>query len=1110
MPTIDPSRLIPPSISRVVERPRLLNRLKEHENHRLIFILGQPAQGKSILAASFARVSGTDHAWINLAPEDDNPVNLFYATAAALRPFLPARVSSLLKGYPASQLGPRDRHALYVDWSLALFKRITSSVRIVFDGLDRLPDESEAFPFLETMLEEAPQQVTFTLISRKTPPFPVQEWKIKQRALVLDNRELAFTYHETRAFLGQYCGVSCGPEQVRKVWKTTEGWAGGLILLAQVLINSENPETELVNIQGLPDRFQAEVFLYFAHEIFSGVSERDAHILLHSSIFEEITAPFLDRVLNTTGSAELLRELAWRNLFVHAVYDPALGWTYRYHQLFRAFLKTKWREGFAPQKRNRFLCLAARACARWSRLDLSVDFFLQAEEFSLAASALKVLGRQLIRTRRDEDLAKLLNRFPERVIQAGPWLLLYRSYCRRYTHAAENIPDLQKADTLFHRAGNIRGLMLTLGYLLEAVFLMGRDPVPIHDLLARGNGLLADPRSSRYPRDQALLWLQMGFCFSLRGYNVREGYRASQNAFLLARKLKDRPLQIQALIYSIIPLTFVGEFAEADTLREHVEKMLHKTHYPELEALFLKIWSELALFGGRRDLQLAKRLTEQLNERVSRLGLLYLQAPALYSELGYHMYAGNTEAAEQIGRRLLDFAEATDNSHGKGFCLILLGLLAYRNRQWERARDCIEAGLEIFRLPTTSSYLHQNQFSIAAGLVHMHLDEWRTAQALLLGSLEYFTEISSHLARAETLLSLALLSKQRGDREKALEYLESGLSITSDRQITHFVILSPLDQINVCLLALERGSKTAQDCACRLMHNGLSETVAAEASRLLDHPHRGVRETVSEVLRSRHREQRPRIFIQSLGQFRIWVGGRILSDSLWEGNQAKNLLKALVALASERPVRKEFLIDQLWPESPPGSGEKTFRVALHRLRRTLEPDMSPEFGSSYIHLKHGHVALDSELCRTDIQRFLRLYREMKDRIHAGETSEALQTVHSIDTVYQGDFLPDEPEKDWAREVRERLRQTCIEAHFDAARAYESTGSWTKAIRHYQTVLERDPLLEEAYRRIMRLYADKGKRNKALQVYELCRKNLRNILDVEPEDLTTSLYRNIKG
>jgi DNA-binding SARP family transcriptional activator len=60
------------------------------------------------------------------------------------------------------------------------------------------------------------------------------------------------------------------------------------------------------------------------------------------------------------------------------------------------------------------------------------------------------------------------------------------------------------------------------------------------------------------------------------------------------------------------------------------------------------------------------------------------------------------------------------------------------------------------------------------------------------------------------------------------------------------------------------------------------------------------------------------------------------------------------------------------------------------------------------------------------------------------------------------------------------------------------------------VLERDPLLEEAYRRIMRLYADKGKRNKALQVYELCRKNLRNILDVEPEDLTTSLYRNIKG
>lgn len=107
-------------------------------------------------------------------------------------------------------------------------------------------------------------------------------------------------------------------------------------------------------------------------------------------------------------------------------------------------------------------------------------------------------------------------------------------------------------------------------------------------------------------------------------------------------------------------------------------------------------------------------------------------------------------------------------------------------------------------------------------------------------------------------------------------------------------------------------------------------------------------------------------------------------------------------------------------------------------------------------------------------------------------------------------MPDEPEKDWAREVRERLRQTCIEAQFEVARAYESLGSWTKAIRHYQRALDCDPWLEEAYRRIMRLYADRGKRAKAIQVFETCRTALRNGLDVDPEEVTMSLYRKIRG
>ena len=1110
MSQVESSRITPPFLSRIVHRPRLLHRLQESENHPVILVLGQAAQGKSTLAASFAQSSPVRNAWLSVYPEDHDPVNFFYATASALGPFLEEKDADSLLSYPNHSLGPREQGALFRDWSRALLDQISSPVRITFDGLDRLPDESGAFHFLRVMLEADPEKVKFLLVSRREPPLPLQEWQIKQRIFILRNKDLAFTYQETRSFLRHHCGLRCQAEQVKKVWKATEGWAGGLVILSQVLRSSENPDSELARIEGLPDRFQAEVFLYFAKEIFAHLSERNARILLCSSVFQEVSPQFLDTLLNMDGSAELLQELANRNLFVSTVYDSARGWRYIYHQLFREFLQSMWQERYSAVERKHFLLLAARSCARKNYLESAVDFFLQAEEPFLAASVLAAPGRAMMQAGRNRDLAQILRRFPERVIQAKPWLLLFRAYCRRYSHAAENIADLQMADGLFRRTGNTRGMMLAIGYLMEAVMLLGRDPVSIHALLARGEDLLSQIGFSKLPRDQAFLWLQMGFAYSLRGEDTRKGYRASQNALMLARKIKDRPLEIQALIYSIVPLTYLGEHSLANRLRDQVEGMLQKTKYPEHEALFLKVWSEQVLFGGRQDLELAARLVEQLKERIERLGLLYVYAPALYSEFAYHMYAGDAERAEEIGKRLQEFSDATDNSYGRGFCSILLGLLAYHQGQWGRARESLDAGLEIFRQPATLSPLHDHQFSIGAGLVHMHLTNWQKAEDLLKRSLQHFTSISSQLARTEALLSLALLYEKKGARDKALEQLESGVHIASARQFTHFVVLSPEDQVSVCLLALQAGSKEAKDYAVHLLQTGLSETLAVKEPWLVNHPHKQVRKTIYEVVHSRHRRNRPRVYIQSLGRFRVWVGGQLMTESDWEGNQAQNLLKALVALASEKPVRKEFVIDVLWPESSPGAGDKTFKVALHRLRRTLEPDMDSRFGSSYILLKHGALSLDRELCRTDIRDFQKLCKETRSQLHSGETQKALQTLQAADSLYQGDFLPEEPEKDWAREVRERLRQTCIEVQFEGARAYESLGSWTKAIRHYQRALECDSLLEEAYRRIMRLYADKGKRAKALQVFETCRTALRNGLDGDPEELTMSLYRKIKG
>jgi ATP/maltotriose-dependent transcriptional regulator MalT len=1110
MPRVEPSRITPPSLPRIVDRPRLLGSLRENEGHRIILILGQAAQGKSTLAASFAQSSELNSVWINISPADEDPVGLYYATASALAPFLSSGRAGYVLSYPASRMGPREPEALYRDWASTLFDQVEASIRITFDGLDRLPEGAPSLHFLQLMLNAAPRNVRFMLLSRKEPPFPLHEWRVKRRAFVLTNDDLAFTCREVRSFLRRHCGLSCDWEQVRKVWRFTEGWVGGLVLLSQALRTSESPDAEPGAIDVLPERFRAEVFIYFEREIFDRLSESDARVLLLGSVFEEVSPSLVDAITGSGGSVEVLQRLAARNLFVHAVHDAARGWVYRCHQLFREFLQTMWRRHFPRTERRRLLLRAARACARRRDPQTAVDFFLQAEAYRSAASVLRVLGREMLQTGRERNLAGILDRFPERIIQAKPWLLTYRAVCRRYSHAAENVVDLRKAESMFRVSGDVRGHLMTLASLMEAVMLQGRDRVPIHRLLSNAEELLAALDFSRHPREQALLWLQMGFCYALRSEDTRQGYRASQNAFHLAGRIKDRPLQIQALIHSVIPCTFLGEYREGDRIRSQAEAMLRKRNYPELEAIFLKMWSELVLFAGRLDLELARSLIERLNDRIDRYGLLYIKPPAMYSEFAYHMYAGDTEQAEEIGRRLQDMSEAIDNPYGRGFCLILLGLLAYRQSRWTRAGELLESGLEIFRHPSMRSPLHDHEFSIGAGLVRMHLGDWQEAEGLLLRSLRYFTGISSQLARTEALLSLALLDEKRGRRKPALEHLEPGLSIASSREFTHFVIISPQDQIDVCVLALKAGTQAARDYAEHLLQTGLRETVASMEPRLRKNAAPSVRKVMDRVMLHRHRGQRPRVSIQTLGRFRVLVDGEALPDEAWAGNQAKTMLKALLVLAAQKPVRKELLIEELWPDSDPGAGEKTLKSALHRLRHSLEPDMSSRFGSSYVHLKSGFLSLDDELCETDVQLFSRLCSLTRELLRSGEPKKALETFEEAASLYEGDFLPDEPDPQWAREMREHLRKRFIALLFEAARACESSGAWSKAVKHYRRALDCDPLLEEAYRRIMLLYADRGKRSKALKIYEECCRNLKAALDVEPDDLTVSVYRRIRG
>ncbi len=224
--SVNISKITPPCLPQILDRPRLLNLLEKNKDKKLILILGQAAQGKSTLAARYIKSLKIPSAWINLDIEDSDPINFYYLIVQSLQRVLTETDFSHLQSYSPSVMGPRAETPLYREWAQSIFTKISTPIHIVIDGLDCLSANAPAFRFLQVLIEDSPPDIHLMLLSREMPP-PVLEFqhlKMRQQALVLTNEALAFNQDEVKEFFQYNRNISLSPDQLRKIRSATEGW----------------------------------------------------------------------------------------------------------------------------------------------------------------------------------------------------------------------------------------------------------------------------------------------------------------------------------------------------------------------------------------------------------------------------------------------------------------------------------------------------------------------------------------------------------------------------------------------------------------------------------------------------------------------------------------------------------------------------------------------------------------------------------------------------------------------------------------------------------------------------------------------------------------------
>jgi DNA-binding SARP family transcriptional activator/Flp pilus assembly protein TadD len=240
--------------------------------------------------------------------------------------------------------------------------------------------------------------------------------------------------------------------------------------------------------------------------------------------------------------------------------------------------------------------------------------------------------------------------------------------------------------------------------------------------------------------------------------------------------------------------------------------------------------------------------------------------------------------------------------------------------------------------------------------------------------------------------------------------------------------------------------------------------------------------------------------IQLLGDFRVLVRGRAVTEAEWSRRQAKLLIK-LLALAPRYQLHREQLMAAIWPDLDADAAAANLHKVIHLARHALEPRLRSAANSQFILTSQQQVQLRAGDLSIDVAEFERL------------AALALQTGRTPDyeaalAVYRGDLLADDPYADWCSRKRDSLRARREQLAMNLGRLYAAAHQHQQAIAQFETLVASFSANEAAHRELMTLYVLGGRRSDALRQFRRCQDAVRAELDTEPEDVTLQLYRRI--
>ncbi|HEX4490271.1 MAG TPA: LuxR C-terminal-related transcriptional regulator [Acidimicrobiia bacterium] len=413
-PLLESKLHIPRARRTLVARPRLLARLNDAVDAKLILMSAPAGFGKTTLVTAWLHTvaeAGGAVAWLSLDERDNDPGTLWAYVLAALEsavPGLGANARALLDaaGPPSDAVLAtlvNELHGLDRDVILVLDD---------FHVLDRPDHDDVAY-----LVDHLPDRVRLAITSRSDPPLPLPRLRARGQLLEIRAADLRFTGDEAAAYLNGAMGLELTTGDIATLEARTEGWIAALQLAALSLQGRDDVASFIADFAG-DDRFIVD---YLAGEVLQRQPESVRQFLLHTSVLDRLQGALCDAVTGTTGSKATLEALDRENLFVIPL-DARREW-YRYHHLFAEVLRARLldEEPDAPAELHR------RASAWFAAHDEPSDAIrhaLAAGDVDRAAELVELALPSMRRRRQDATIRSWEKLIPDAVVRERPVLAI--------------------------------------------------------------------------------------------------------------------------------------------------------------------------------------------------------------------------------------------------------------------------------------------------------------------------------------------------------------------------------------------------------------------------------------------------------------------------------------------------------------------------------------------------------------------------------------------------------------------------------------------------------------------------------------------------------------